>query len=106
MSDEAEGRGSALSRRALLRKALGALGAAAVIPAQAGPAAAVIKISQAAVAYQDHPNGDKRCGKCLQFQPPSSCRMVDGPVSPQGYCRIFTPLKQVLLTPPRGPVGA
>jgi len=94
MSDEAEGRAGALSRRLLLRATVGTLGVAAVIAAPAEPASAVIKISQAAVAYQDHPVGDKRCGKCLQFQPPDSCKMVDGTISPQGFCRIFTPLRQ------------
>jgi hypothetical protein len=46
------------------------------------------------VAYQDHPDGDKRCDKCEQFQPPSACKMVDGTISPQGSCRIFVPIRQ------------
>lgn len=104
MSDGAEGRGGALSRRVVLRQAVGLLGAAAAISAQAEPAAATIKISQAAVAYQDHPQGDKRCGKCLQFQPPGSCKMVDGAISPQGFCRIFAPLRQTARPLPTPPV--
>jgi hypothetical protein len=92
MAKETEGHGGALSRRRLLQRT--ALGAAAVIAAQAKEAAAVIKISKAAVAYQDHPNGDRQCSKCAQFQPPGSCKMVDGAISPQGFCRIFTPLRQ------------
>jgi hypothetical protein len=61
---------------------------------QAQKALGTIKISKAAVAYQDHPQGDKQCGKCLQFVAPNSCKIVDGVVSSQGFCRIFTPLKQ------------
>lgn len=94
MSNETEERDCAVSRRALLHDAVRAFGVTALIAAQAQPASAVIKISKAAVAYQDHPEGDKRCGKCLQFQAPNNCKLVDGPVSPQGFCRIFTPAQQ------------
>jgi hypothetical protein len=94
MSNETEGRSGLLSRRLLLLKAMGTAGTAAVIGAHAKPAAATIKISKAAVAYQDHPDGDKRCGRCLQFQAPASCKMVDGPVSARGFCRIFMPVRQ------------
>ncbi len=94
MSNETEGGNAALSRRLLLQKAIGTVSAAAIIAVQTKPAAATIKISKTAVAYQDHPEGDKRCGKCLQFQAPDSCKMVDGPVSAQGFCRIFMPVRQ------------
>ena len=56
-------------------------------------AGAAPKISKTAVAYQDRPDGDKRCDKCAQFQPPDACKMVEGRISPQGSCRIFTPLR-------------
>lgn len=94
MADHPEGCNGALSRRLLLRSAVGTLGVAAAVAAQTKRASAVIKISKAAVAYQDHPEGDKHCAKCMQFMPPSSCKLVDGPISPQGFCRIFTPIKQ------------
>jgi len=94
MSNEMKGRADPLSRRLLLQKAIGTAAVAAVIGAYVKPAPAAIKISKAAVAYQDHPQGDKRCAACRQFQSPDSCRMVDGPVSPQGFCRIFTPMHQ------------
>jgi len=60
----------------------------------AKPATAAPKISKKAVAYQDHPDGDKQCGKCAQFQPPDACKMVEGPISPEGSCRIFVPVRQ------------
>jgi hypothetical protein len=78
----------------LLRRTLGAVGTAAILCARPNAAIAAIKISQKAVAYQDHPEGDKRCEKCAQFQPPNGCKMVDGTINPQGYCRIFAPLRQ------------
>ncbi len=79
------------SRRGLLLGAVAAVSTATVVGTDPGTAAAALKISQPAVAYQDHPDGDKQCSKCRQFQPPSSCKMVDGTISPHGYCRIFAP---------------
>jgi hypothetical protein len=75
-----------LSRRLLLRSAVGATG---VLAATMNPALAQPKISKIAVNYQDHPDGDKRCDRCVQFQPPDACKMVEGTISPQGSCRIF-----------------
>jgi hypothetical protein len=83
-----------LARRSLLQRALGAAGAAAVLCAPPKPAAAAPKISKKAVAYQDQPEGDKRCDKCVQFQPPDACKLVEGTISPQGSCRIFVPIRQ------------
>jgi hypothetical protein len=85
---------AALCRRALLQCALGAAGGMAIWCAPPNTATAAPKISKKAVAYQDHPDGDKRCEKCAQFQPPDACKMVEGPVSPQGSCRIFVPVRQ------------
>lgn len=94
MSTDTNRRTGSLSRRRLLERAATAAGAAMAILLPSDPTAAAPKISKAAVAYQDHPDGDKRCGKCMQFQPPNSCKLVDGTVTPQGYCRVFTPLRQ------------
>ena len=88
MSREAAARLARLSRRLLLRRAVGATGLLAVT---LNPALAQPKISKVAVNYQDHPDGDKRCDKCVQFQPPDACKVVDGSISPQGSCRIFVP---------------
>jgi hypothetical protein len=83
-----------LCRRALLQYAIGAAGGVAIGCAAVTPAAAAPKISKKAVAYQDHPDGDKECARCAQFQPPDACKMVEGPISPQGSCRIFQPIRQ------------
>jgi hypothetical protein len=92
MSEETEGCAAACSRRLLFQGAVGAIGAAAAAAAVLEAAFATIKISKAAVAYQDHPDGDKRCGKCRQFVSPDSCKLVDGEISAQGFCRLFAPL--------------
>jgi hypothetical protein len=67
-----------LARRSLLQRILGAVGTTAILCVRPNAANAAIKISQKAVAYQDHPEGDKRCEKCAQFVAPSECKMVDG----------------------------
>jgi hypothetical protein len=48
------------------------------------------KAAQNAVAYQDKPKGTQRCDACTLFQPPKSCKVVDGDVSPQGWCSLFS----------------
>ena len=75
-----------LSRRSMLG---GVIGAAGILAATPKRATAQPKISKVAVNYQDHPDGDKRCDKCIQFQPPDACKVVEGSISPQGSCRIF-----------------
>jgi hypothetical protein len=82
------------TRRDLLLSAIAAATAAAGVSFDPATATSMMKISQVAVAYQDHPDGDKQCSKCAQFLPPQSCKMVDGTISPQGYCRIFKSIHQ------------
>jgi hypothetical protein len=86
MSGEPAARSTRLSRRSLLWSAIAAAG---VIDTTPNLATAQPKVSKVAVNYQDHPDGDKRCDKCVQFQPPDACKMVEGAISPQGSCRIF-----------------
>jgi hypothetical protein len=83
-----------LGRRALVQYVMAAAGGFALCCAPLRRADAAPKISKKAVAYQDHPDGDKQCVKCAQFQPPDGCKMVEGPISPQGSCRIFVPIRQ------------
>jgi len=53
------------------------------------------KVAQSAVQYQTKPNGDKQCSKCAFFIPGAtadatgSCKIVDGVISPSGYCSAF-----------------
>jgi hypothetical protein len=79
---------AAPTRRSIMQAVLGA---AAVIVPQSRPAVAEPTISKDAVGYEDQPQGDKECDKCLQFLPPSSCKIVIGAISPHGSCRIFRP---------------
>ena len=51
------------------------------------------KSPQASAGYQNYANGTQRCGGCIHFQPPSSCKVVAGQISPNGWCRIFAAKK-------------
>ena len=82
-----------LCRRVFLQHAAAAAGGA-TISILFSTAIAAPKVSKKAVAYQDQPDGDKRCERCAQFQPPDACKMVEGQISPQGSCRIFIPNQQ------------
>ncbi len=70
------------------RGALYALAGAAVA-ADAGRALAKGKRSKADVEYQETPHGVERCEICAPFLPPDQCRTVVGPVSRQGWCKIY-----------------
>ena len=74
-----------LSRRDVLKQAL-LLGGAACAGALATGTAHAQKASKEAMKYQDKPNGDQKCSNCMQFVPPGSCNVVEGAVSPNGYC--------------------
>ena len=80
-----------VSRRSLLQQAATMAGAVTMVGLTANRAAGQAKSSQEAVAYQDKPQGSQRCDNCLQFQPPSACKTVEGKVSPQGWCKIYAP---------------
>jgi anaerobic selenocysteine-containing dehydrogenase len=76
---------SKVTRRDVLKQAL-LLGGAACAGALASRNAHAQKVSKAAMKYQDKPNGDQKCSNCMQFEPPGSCKVVEGAVSPDGYC--------------------
>jgi hypothetical protein len=76
-----------LSRRRLLAIALAVGDARARAPparAQTPP-----RMSQAAAQYQNSPRGGLSCIGCTFFQRPRSCKVVEGDISPNGWCRLF-----------------
>lgn len=76
-----------VSRRSVLQRA--AVAAGACVLGGATAAQAFTKSPQTAARYQDQPNSGQRCGNCRQFQPPSSCKVVAGKISPNGWCAIY-----------------
>lgn len=79
-------KGMLAGRRALLKATL-----VAIPVGLSGRAAAQSKIAQNMVQYQNEPKGDAECDKCVQFVAPGSCKVVDGKISPKGWCVAYAP---------------
>ncbi|MDO8452976.1 MAG: iron oxidase oxidoreductase [Sulfurimonas sp.] len=48
------------------------------------------KGTKAQYLYQESPKDGKQCSLCMHFIPESNeCRMVEGSISPNGYCAAF-----------------
>ncbi|MDQ2861008.1 MAG: high potential iron sulfur protein [Pseudomonadota bacterium] len=80
------------SRRRLMFDMALAAGVAGVLGANlaAGRAAAApAKLAPGDIGYQTTPKGGQRCELCVNWQPPSSCKTVAGPISPSGWCGLF-----------------
>lgn len=77
------------------------MGAAALssLPLLAEPmkAKAAGTMPPANVKFQNHPNGANQCSKCNYFLPgasptaPGHCKVVAGPIIPNGWCILFAP---------------
>jgi hypothetical protein len=57
----------------------------------AGSAEAGGKLKQTLINYQPTPKGRARCDNCAQWQAPSACKLVDGVISPAGWCSVYAP---------------
>jgi High potential iron-sulfur protein len=81
---------AAPSRRSILRKVMliAGAGACSILGENRG-AMAQTKAAKSVVAYQDTPHEGQSCATCLQFEPPSGCKVVEGTVSPAGWCKIY-----------------
>ena len=76
-------------RAPLVRRRLLRLAAAAVAGWAAPGNPAPQKVSQAEALYQDRPKGGLSCAACTLFRPPAACAVVEGRISPHGWCRFF-----------------
>ena len=47
------------------------------------------KMTQQQAQYQDKPNGLYSCGMCTLFEQPNSCKVVEGEISRDGWCKAF-----------------
>lgn len=49
------------------------------------------KIAKYEVAYQDEPKKGRMCAKCVNFiAETDTCKIVEGTVSPLGWCKLWT----------------
>lgn len=79
--------GPQLPRRMVLQGAL----AAAIVGGAAAAARAQSKAKQSLVQYQENPKGGQQCDNCLLWEPPASCKVVEGKISPKGWCAVYQP---------------
>lgn len=92
MKNTSKGRFAQLSRRVILRTAALAGASTAIlgpIIGREGTATAQTKVPKTVVGYQDTPHDGQRCDNCLQFEPPSACKVVEGNVAPAGWCKVY-----------------
>ena len=90
MSDKKPSTGS-VSRRDFLN--IAAVSGSVLIGAglSASASAAPKKFTQKQAHYQPVPKSGQRCQVCALWQPPTACQVVEGPVSPAGWCILYKP---------------
>ena len=81
------------TRRKLIGGVTLAIGLAAGLAGGLAPRRAVAgsKLPPSDAGYQATPRGKARCELCVNWQAPSACKVVDGPISPNGWCSLFAP---------------
>ena len=79
------------SRRSALRWLAAVPLGAAMVAGSASTAWA--KAKKKAVRYQDEPKKGRDCAGCRHFQEPNACKLVEGEVSPNGWCTVWSKKK-------------
>lgn len=77
-----------ISRRVLFRNAAATIGGLAVLISTGMPAEA--KMTQQAAKYQATPKNGQSCVTCALFNAPASCTLIDGVISPAGWCNFYS----------------
>jgi hypothetical protein len=75
------------SRRTVIGAFAGSVSAGILV--WISPTAALEKMTRQQAEYQDTPNGIYSCAVCTLFELPNSCKVVDGEVSKDGWCKAF-----------------
>jgi hypothetical protein len=85
------------ARRGVLGQSFRTACAAITVLAIGASRTASAKANKSDVMYQDHPHEGKRCRDCKSFIAPADqgdaarCAVVDGGISPEGWCAMFSP---------------
>jgi len=90
MSIQNKGCGTTVSRRDFLN--IAAVGSGALIAVgMTGSASAAPKkkFTQQQAHYQPVPKSGQRCQNCALWQSPTACQVVEGQVSPAGWCILY-----------------
>ena len=80
-------RGVNRSRRKIIRAAVKGVSAGLLLGLV--PAGASDKMTWQQAEYQDTPSGLYSCGMCSLFERPNACKVVEGEVSKDGWCKAF-----------------
>jgi hypothetical protein len=75
------------SRRNIVRAMLEIVSAGLLF--RIAPANASEKMTPQQAQYQDTPSGIYSCGMCTLFEKPKSCKVVEGEISSDGWCKAF-----------------
>jgi len=75
------------SRRNLIRAVVKGMPAALLL--RFSPAHASDKMTRQQAQYQDTPSGIYSCGQCTLFERPNACKVVEGEISRDGWCKAF-----------------
>jgi hypothetical protein len=75
------------SRRRVMGAVVGSISAGILL--RVSKAQASEKMTRQQAQYQDTPNGIYSCAVCTLFEPPAACKVVDGEVSKDGWCKAF-----------------
>lgn len=90
MDQNSEPGARSISRRDLLNVA--ALSSAlAALGANSSARAAPKKFTKEQAKYQPVPKNGQRCQTCSLWEPPTSCQVVEGTISPAGWCILYQP---------------
>ena len=75
------------SRRSVIRAAItGVPAAVLLLTSRAGAAE---KMTRQQAEYKDTPDGIYSCGMCTLFEKPNACKVVEGEISTDGWCKAF-----------------
>ena len=75
------------SRRKVIHAVVTAIPAALLFPISRIEAAE--KMTRQQAEYQDGPDGIYSCGMCTLFEKPNACKVVEGDISIDGWCKAF-----------------
>jgi hypothetical protein len=76
-------------RRSLLKSVPVIAGAIISTSAVGESVFAQTKLTHEAAKYQDSPKDGQQCSGCVQFEAPSSCKVVEDPIAASGWCQLF-----------------
>jgi hypothetical protein len=75
------------SRRWIIRALVTGIPAAVLL--RISPAHASEKMTRQQAEYQDTPRGIYSCAMCTLFEKPNACKVVEGEISADGWCKAF-----------------